>query len=552
MTTSYTSDHELTTRGLGMRMSSEAERFSELMQEKVAWSKLPAGKKRGYVKWGLEENRSSTRIQGHRGNQMVIPTRDLVVFDLDVKPGDFSESNPDPARRMRSILAEQLGVSHRDLTTVRTPSGGMHIYVPWGDSDFIPVLDVDNLKKLHPELKGDMRTSAKNSYLVAPGSWISTEELHNDNKLPSPEYITWRGFNDERSYYYTEQWGTLQALDAKKSREIYTVLEGDKATEEAEQAKKAEQREQVRNKILNENLGGNDTYHVLKRIENNGHYIALDRFHQKRAWVYRAISCHYSNDEIIEICIKLNIDIDSNGGSPQPLSQKELEDDINRLSASVVCSGVCGQERAHVHIENIGDSTPEELIARARARERAPKVWRTYSVVNLLKAADFIMRQGKRKKPGKLQRLAYEIVRNELNEHSLLGRKNIVLGLDYLQKQYGVNRSAASHALRILRNAGIIFIKRKQAEERLPIYRVSDKFIEQDITKCLRKTISVNSEGIKLWNWHHSDVDWVTGMITVFDTETGSIHDFHSGKLEKMGNILRFKHDYFYDELDFS
>lgn len=553
-TKAYKPDTELSTQGLAQRYARDAKKFEDITAGYVAWSKLPAGAKHGTrIKWSLPKHQSP-EIWRRNGNNMVVPIKNLVGFDLDINADDFKHFD-DPAREMREVLAGVLEVDSRELLTVRTPSGGMHIYTLWGDENSIPPKSENSLQRLDDRLKGDIRSSPVNGYLVGPGSWIASDDQkikeHMDASMERSGYIPWRGFNSTRAYYYVEQYAGLHVVGEALSKKLFEKLQGTEKPIKTKKNKAEAKKEHGENTpVYIENRGGHELYTVIERIEESGELDGIERFYLKRAWVNKAISCHYSSAEVLDAWNKLGLAVDSNGGTPRAMEHAELMKDIGRLNDSIECSGYCRlgykgkSSKSRERAEYIDD---EELIKEAQQKASSFQTYRTYYAVNILKAADFIMRAGKRKTPSKGQILAFQIVINQLSFHAGLGRKSIKLGLDFLTEHYGVTRALAKRALSILRNAGIIKIKKKQAPGWLPIYVVGERFIEQGISHVIRGLISKNMEGRDgIWSVHEAGVEWTSGIVYVVDINTGVEREEVSKKLEKMSRILEEKHPYFY------
>lgn len=497
--------------------------FDVFAEGHILYAKLPRGKKQGRIRWGQPENRHAERPAKHYGNFMGIPQGNLVVFDIDPQPGGADLDT------QVEILCAALGIdTPSDLGTlaVLTPKEGAHIYVLWDAEVPVPKPGKDVLKHIDPRLTGDIRSSASNSYVLIPGSEVCDEE-----GFPIGHYSLWSGANPaqlshEASANISEllghQLGHLHTRTIRKSR----TVTNDVSASSADTAHAAPREPAVANKNkVSTGVPASRSQALSAALSA----AMLPTYHQKRAWVARAMSCCYSDADLLQLFADLDIDIDSNGGSPRRMEREELLAQLSRLDASVLCGAYCGAHRGSVRSEYTEALSVEQATERKHQRERSFSTYRNFQVLDPLFLAKRLSGGGTRK-PGKSKKLAYRIAREVVSPNLLLGRTNIILSIGYLTERFEITRNQADRALRELRGVGFLRIHRKQYEGSPTLYRVGAAYIENGATSVLNALIADSADG-GAWSHYQAEVDFSTGEIKVWCTRTGSTASDVSTKL---------------------
>lgn len=497
-----------TERSAAIARNKSIKNFDSMLEGYIDFGTLPAGKKFSKKRWSIPENRKSERPK-HQGNILGIPKNGLVVFDID----DPKTSGASTFEQLVILLAE-LDISLSNVSWTETPSGGFHVFVVWAPGVPVPKPSVDTLKNIDNRLTGDIRSSASNSYVLMPGSFVIDQD-------------------GQKEYYEPANICGLPVLSERLSQEFYDKLDGSPVNVRKKSAARTPQKV-LRNQ--NKNKG---------KVAPSKHRKLLDALtaanlrtnHQKRAWLKRATSCCLSDADIANMCTEIGIDYDRNGGNPVQMSWQQVVIHLAHLDASTECGAFCeGSKRYKPSFATT--ISKEDAIARRQARDRAQQEYREYRVLDLYSIANSL-NPGERK-PGKAQKLAYQIASNELSLHLREGRTNILLGRAYLMNRYQVTNAQADRALRVMREHGVIYIHAKPVEGRTTLYRVNREFVDTGMTKVLNAAIKKNSEG--KWNFHRNEVDWSDGVITAIDADTGAMTSVFSKNLEELGYRLREKH----------
>lgn len=415
-------------------------------------------------------------------NLGAIPQREgrLVILDLDKKPGYLT---PD---EQFTRLREEFGLAGNGLR-VRTPSGGLHLYVLWPMGEVIP----KNLRlaKGVSWLNGDIRGGGSLGYVVFPGS-----------QTPQGPYLL--------------EVNAPPALCPPELAERYRSLAHAKAPKKPRDISPSSSEGSTEGLALTP-----EALRQLPRLLANRQNKPL---HSQRATVFRALACCASDGAILEAWSALDVTGDTHSG--QPIAPRYLQAEVQRLRATALDdrgrhSRFC-PTGALVVIEpqeNTGERAPREGgLAQARAaylkRLKRPTSWKTPAVLDLEKA--LVALQGGRGQGSKHLPLAFAILEDFVQPWLNHGVTHILLGEAFLSQVYGVDPLVIRQAKRLILRRGILETSVRQVPGRTTAFRVPLEFQEQALTSLL-KGLSLNTQKTLV-------VDWRSSLI--LDPQSGEIH----------------------------
>lgn len=443
------------------------ERFNNLTMGKLEWIEVNDDKSpvavlvNGARKVSYTPSRSSSKAG-------VRPLGNVVIFDFDVKKKDLT-----PEEQMRTL--EKIGMNFTEAIKVRTPSGGLHVYLEWND-DFpiennVKIESIGRIFNVEKEVEGDIRTSSQLGHAVAPGSVLN-------NRL------------------YTIESGTKFAKQSKSfCKEISDGLRSlSSDLRLSPESKVSSSRDESRNlkSPLLARLSDNqevDTY-VVNRLRLFLRNKSYKQWHERRADVFIAMSCCYSQLKMIKLWESLDIARDSYRGAN--ISRADLFRDYNRLakkySPSIGHSRFCSDNFSKRHEGKI--STPltekdfKETIEKNLAKARRANSYHNCSVLSLHKVSR-ALDEGKRRSKHyeSAMRVSEDILQPWLN----YGKTNILLSDSFLKEFYGWDTMKAQSTKQLLLRKGVIYVSRKQASGRSTAFAVNESFKEPRLSKLLYK-----------------------------------------------------------------
>ena len=312
----------------------------------------------------------------------ITPGSNICVFDLD-PPRDLT-GNPDMKYRvvekMRDRFSMMLETDLSETTTVRTPSGGMHLtvelpkrFTPSPNTSThrapgkgFPIKTLakynrhfEKITGINPRLNGDIRSAHSKGYVNGPTRLWDWEN-------PARNYTA-----GKNAYFLMNRKKPL-----KLSVKACQILR-DGAYLEYKQASKRDRKKRAeaekRRNAKHEQGNGNQRplgYWLNKHLDNTKHLEAdyknlfsddsyastllneapgvevldilakqitqfyededtLETFHGWRSIITQSMACHYSNKQIMGACIALRADRDTHRGSR--ISTKELRQDIRKV-----------------------------------------------------------------------------------------------------------------------------------------------------------------------------------------------------------------------------
>lgn len=437
-------------------------------------SKEPAGPYR--VRAGrIPKNRlKSVPLKGNYG---VIPEKDFIILDLDVKRSDL---------RLMTLFFEALfGVNLKETLGVRTPSGGVHYYLrlPEGCGQVFngslrgygKILNEHSSVNLE-FIDADIRSSDATGYVVGPLSYVTLGKNGATYATPG-EY---RLFGKSKQILESGDFQQLAEISASGVA-LLTYLR------EVQIAKKGPRDSPQKvldelDKTLNSKAPGHG---VLARVGRR-----IDKgmeFHRQRYFVFRALECCYSDMAIAAACEALGVSRDTYSGDE--LSFWEIVGDMRRLRTAVksehgpYCDTGFNSRHPELQVDSDVKLTKlkEKLANRTFSRLKHKKEPRVINMERALKVLD----TGTPKVPQKVKDAV--LLLDVLFQPMLnVGATRVVVAKEPIMKKLELTQSRITDALRLLRAKGVVAVKDRQRPGLAPTYSVDDNFIHKRLTGGLK------------------------------------------------------------------
>ena len=321
--------------------------------------------------------------------------------------------------------------------------------------------------------------------------------------------------------------------------------------------------------------GSGLTNRCLLRLDNDSmrwlEYAVRDNckdmktWHEKRAYVFAALSCCYSKRDVVDAWTLLDIHRDSyqekRGRKNFRISRKNLNNDYDRLlkksgkdarhgRVPVCCfypyvrgSWIRKLERSlHAEVVDCEQKFDAKYDPKRDPRRRSNS-YRDYRVIDLIGARKALY---SRKKTGMRNKLAFQILEDIVQPWINYGVSNVLLGEKFLADHYGVSIHMVRNAKRLLLERGIIYVHRpgNNITHQASAYRVNRQFWNYTLTTMIR-ALSIQNETSVVFDYRANVfVDPVTGEVyhghNYLDSHPYAVRYFPpSSNLEPLTNRFR-------------
>lgn len=491
------------------------------------------------------------------GNWAAIPKMGskIYVLDFDVRKFKFDADGQEVLTTLNerweeangnvALMSRILGVDLTRTYAQLSPSGGIHIFLklPEGvDPKELPATKFnDGMRKLAgiPEedwgisFQGDIRSGAANGIILMAGSNI---QANNRSNVYVPAVSTHRGSEVFKDFKMARKLNLLvlpmHSIEALKNS--LEITESIKVTEAQKRklakSRNASESSELASYSVTQNelaiskpviLSADGSREISYLLELHGVKSVLDgltdvpkaTFHASRAHIFKALSCCYTDQELIEICRAAGYGKDSY--RERTLSNAELQEDFDSLRRRGFNAESCGSHcpsKANKKTSVRSEADPhkfesiEEFSAHSITKLRAsskrdfvardPKAFNpsavTYAVLGEGLVKDIFA--GHSRKIAAYRLDALDIAMNYFNPLFNSGAKEALASSRKLMEIFSLTDSQLRSAMRHLRDLGIIKLTRRQVQGSAPGYSIGKtKFIDPRIGYYLRKTWSMSA-----------------------------------------------------------
>lgn len=438
-----------------MNLSLEADAHTALLADRAALDRAHfISALGGQVEWISVGDEKGPLLMGSRVRYLsqppstqavgVHPKGRLVILDFDIKAKGIS-----PETQMLSL--EGVGFDFTQALKVRTPSGGLHVYITWAEHAPLPRnIKLEKLgHRFSPplELEGDVRGSQKTGHAVAPGSILKGKlySLEDGGRLAPTQSL------DLCSFIASEAAGVKLSPGAlEPEAEVEEELEnGD---------------EDLLPRPSGEERATPEVLAAAQRLVNRS---KKSYWHELRAEVFRELHCCYGGPQMVFLWQQLNIARDTHRN--QALGVGPLYRDYARLCKRYPPTATHGRccpktllMRKEARQKAKREQAPELAPTPTQALEKVkkPSSWRTPSVISL-RQASLALKKGRY--PSKHYEKAMMVVEDVLQPWANHGVTNIVLGNDFLAKTFGWTPGEVRAVKALLLAKGVVYVARSPA-----------------------------------------------------------------------------------------
>lgn len=471
----------------------ERKDFVKLLEGHALWLPLVDGGKQPQVEAGKKVTYHAKPLQVI--SLGVKPTHDLVVFDFDVHPYRDRETGkmvvPWSPEVQMEWLTKNLGLTFEGALKVRTPSGGMHAYLLWPEGpegkDILPgnrsfrgfspesFRGAGLEERGRPAMSFDLRSSGVRGHVVAAGSPGYRREGRG-KLLPQ------------------KQEAALLFLS------LFKVSLDDVKDEDDEEAVYSLLSKDPRSPLL------------MKRLKAMLSRSGYQMWHEKRAAVFRALSCCYARPAIRDVWRDMSLHRDT--ASQGFISSRALLRDSERLSKSPHHGSYCPHKIRAPRVKEglLPTLGKEEWLQCLYKRMKQPTSWREVQVMNYRSVFQALTR-GQRA-PTETHHLALAIMEDIVQPWVNHGVKNILLGEEFLKGFYQVEGKEVRKAKALLQRKGILTVAYRARQGRVASFRLHPAHRDEGLTRLL--------QGIRLSGGRgQATVDSREGLI--YDPTTGEV-----------------------------
>lgn len=431
-----------------------------------------------------EGKRNRLKRPPKSGNYGIIPLERLIVLDIDTHPGGS------PVEDQISIFSDFLEVDLTKTFTVETPSKGFHFYLWLPEDSFINLRSLPraSLRVYQDEFQdlmgttvaidADIRSGAANGYVVGPESVVDggLYRCVNDSEILE---IPYQGL-DNMLY--------LQAQRVAKKRQ----------EREAKKRAAANKDQWIEGVLPNGQISSPPPQETLERVRQGLRKKSFKTFHQKRAFVYYALTCCYTIESIADACADLDVDRDT--ASRKRIPRRRVISDLQKIDTpgnghSTYCAVGFKSKRARAVEHARAKQTFEDYSSRRVAKMKAQRAseiqyFRAGSpkVIDITLVFEALTAKSNRKRMTNQMKHCLGIVEFFLQPLSNLGARKIVLSKQRIAEELSLTDSQVTQALRLLRQVGVIELASKQVPGMAASYYVSDRFKDKQLTQYLKFT----------------------------------------------------------------
>lgn len=498
-----------------------------------ASKKMPPRSKRNFVR--LENNSKKPKGKNGRldrdslvpaeGNYGFIPSYRQLILDIDA-----TEESSLVAHVL--VLQELFGFTANETLAVQTPSGGLHLYLNY-PRGFGKIKEFFNgslrqssqallslVQDSHglTELDVDVRNGRTENYVVGPDS-SGLIAIPHQSQLAS-----------RKKYRIFAQYASFADALLDSPRDVPAIATADKKkmnalldlycelhphTDLATEKKKSEQANTSTNKKVqvsykNRYTGTEDrskrrdwfngvsTHNrrqkPVKTLSGNKQEklsVAMDKvirsgkdYHAKRCSALVRLGLCASVEDVVPIVRQYDMDRDTY--HQKILSDKELLADLKRASEKVLdnrggqeCHGILCN---HSHNATYVDAKQEKFVPSPYVVKRfRPRSYKNYRAVHFDRVENELLKSfhGRQVKDA-LRILAV------FNGAMCSGAWCVLAGRDYLAEMTGLTKNQVAQGLRILREAGIIYLYARQQQGRTSSYVVRTEFVDYLVSRELQ------------------------------------------------------------------
>lgn len=519
------------------------------------------------------------------GNWAAIPKigSRIYVLDFDVRKFKFDADGEEVPTTLKerweeangnvALMSSILGVDLTRTYAQLSPSGGIHIFLKLPedvDPKDLPATKFnDGMRKLAgiPEedwgisLQGDIRSGAANGIILMAGSNI---QANNRSNVYVPAVSTHRGSEVFKDFKMARKLNLLvlpmHSIEALKNSlaitESIKIAEAQKRrlakSRNASEAASLESASDTQSELVAPKpvvLSADGSREISYLLELHGVKSVLDgledvpkaTFHASRAHIFKALSCCYTDQELIQICRVAGYGKDSY--RERTLSNAELQEDFDSLRRRGFNAEKCGSHcpskvnkkfQARADVEPQKFESIEEFSAHSITKLRSsskrdfvardPKSFNpsaiTYAVLGEGLVGDILSGQPRKIAAYRLD--ALDIAMNYFNPLFNSGAKEALASSKKLMEIFNLTDSQLRSAMRHLRDLGIIKLTRRQVQGSAPGYSVGkSRFIDPRIGYYLRKTWSTSA--VMDSNGRRSHIggyfDYIKGQVRRMDGE---------------------------------
>lgn len=488
----------------------ERQEKSELSQSELSQFSAELGPETRFLK--LHTNAKSPRGSLYNENSFykalrpnrqyaILPGNRTLILDIDVRKGS-------PVDVQIAALEKAFDFSIDDTIYVRTPSGGVHIYLklpegfplsglPGGNARGLTSIIKEYLSSTFEELSLDLdfRRAGVKSYVVGPGSNLGEQGGYSLAPLS----------NGEIKISTLSELGAARISSLRRERKRVKAEPGTSRESRKSSARKSSRVDYSVFRRVEQPLPTETIYEIRQRISDRKTY------HAKRAHVAALMQCCYTDEEIAWVCNSLKVNWDSHRN--QAISDRDLMRDLRKLRETrdgTVKHGICKAFKASRKFDPVDYSRPNPRIA-AKVKDRSlsrskfvEKPYVAYRVVSLEKVSGLLSEVCR---AGTAQyRNALEIMGVYAQAVLNAGGDRVVASREELSKNLGLTSSQVAQALRILGKSGALHVVNKQKPGLASTWGVPRSVIDWKRTQVLQElratvTWGVNEESPNfVWN----------------------------------------------------
>lgn len=395
------------------------------------------------------------------------PKESLFIIDFDCNKKKLT-----PEMQMKAL--EERGFDFTDAIKVRTPSGGMHVYLQWPtEVPFPGNRPLSNIgRELTPplELEGDLRFSNVRGHVVAPGSILKGKLYHLEegSSLPLQSVASAQLFLPKTDRGTSSSGFSTPHSDQREAGHLPTLPLA---------------KEKISQKLI-------DSLRVLLLKSRKR------TWHEKRAETFVAISCCHSPQQMVFLWKELDIARDTYRGDIFPddalyrdyRTLKEKYSGFTPGTHSKLCQHTTARKEKEIAArkerwlqEHEVDDSLEGYLSHLKKKSS----WRVETVISLKKVSEAILTP---RTPAKNYANAMLLTEDILQGWSNYGKEQILLSDDFLRRFYGWTASEAAAVKGLLLRRGVIFVSKKQREGKTAAFGIASSFKEDRLGRLLYAT----------------------------------------------------------------
>lgn len=411
------------------------------------------------------------------GNFGVIPGGRMMIIDID---GDRVEEQ-------RAFFEELLELSRYDTVSVRTQSGGVHVYatIP-ADCDFVDfpkgsLRSVASLLRAELpydiEIDADIRIAGVNSYVVGPGSVVNGRSYE-----VTPESASTIG---EVSH-------AAVAAIKRVYRGKYQATQNRRAQQESSSSSAA-----VPTVSIPDSSACDDVLDraSLRKLRGKLAQMSQETFHRRRAFVFASMRCCFSDAEIVDVWRVMGLHYDSS--KTHAMSAYDLAMDMARLRGKSgdleFHGGYCQHRRSGSSQQHFVRSVEENMAAMASRVTARDAVLEPVTEEHVAQS-HVVNMSAVEQALGRVARSSAQHVRDAVclveafvQPVANVGGSSVVLARSALSQELHLSDSRVAQALRLLTRAQVLHIVSRQRTGLAAVYAVDAALVDTSLTAQLHQ-----------------------------------------------------------------